>query len=632
MRREVFDRWCEWGILGLAMAILIIGPLAFGGVCPSTQVALQGMALGMLVLWGARIWLIPDYKLLWPPICWFVLLFVAYALVRCQFVTVEYLARQELIKVLVYAIVFFTLLNNCYGQTYTRILGLTLIAVAALIAAYGIYQYFVQPERIWHILRADQYDKRATGTYFNPNHFAGLLELALPLGMAYAILGRSAVVTRVLVVYGCGLMMVGIVLSQSRAGIVCAALALLIVFGVLFFQRGYRVAAIIVTVICLAGGYYFFGRSDELRERLKAYQTEFKPGTYENVRFRIWRGAVSIWQENQLWGNDPDHFDAHFRRFRVASPHYQLQPLRAHNDYLNTLADWGLVGAGLVALPWIFFALGLPKTWRHVRPAGHDLVTRRSNKAALVLGGSAGLAALMIHSAIDFNWHIPANAIIGVTLLALVSAHLRFASERYWIKTSWLSRGAVTVVLVLLAGYLGQQTWRRGVETHWYEKAMDIKVANAERLQALERAYAAEPHNAKITHALGEHHRALSWEGHKDYAAHAREAIRWFELSAADNPLYPFVFIHWGMTLDWIKDYPAAEVCFQKALRLDPNNNLVVSYYGWHEFQQGKYYEARATFARAQSLTFEREGHLATTYQKYTDARIAELEKAAVSK
>ena len=44
-------------------------------------------------------------------------------------------------------------------------------------------------------------------------------------------------------------------------------------------------------------------------------------------------------------------YDYRFRQFRPAK--VQLRPGWAHNDYLNALAEWGIVGTGLVAAAWV---------------------------------------------------------------------------------------------------------------------------------------------------------------------------------------------------------------------------------------------------------------------------------------
>ena len=89
-----------------------------------------------------------------------------------------------------------------------------------------------------------------------------------------------------------------------------------------------------------------------------------------------------------------------------------------------------------------------------------DFSRKKSNKFAFLIGASIGLMAILLHSAIDFNLHIPAIAILVVTLMALLGSQLRHATERCW----WSLRGAgrIAATLVLLAGlaYLGEQEWR----------------------------------------------------------------------------------------------------------------------------------------------------------------------------
>ena len=94
MNREVLDKWCERGILGLVLAILVFTPLAFGGrpqppagvffdflLLDTFQVA-QWLTAAVLLVWGIRLLANSRPRLLWPPICWAVLAFVLYAIIR----------------------------------------------------------------------------------------------------------------------------------------------------------------------------------------------------------------------------------------------------------------------------------------------------------------------------------------------------------------------------------------------------------------------------------------------------------------------------------------------------------------------------------------------------------------------
>jgi len=91
--------------VGAVLAILVWGPLAYGAVRvnPETQgvahlyglLVIQGLTALAAVLWMARFFAQKPFRLLWPPICWAVLGFVLYAIVRCQTAELEYAARQN---------------------------------------------------------------------------------------------------------------------------------------------------------------------------------------------------------------------------------------------------------------------------------------------------------------------------------------------------------------------------------------------------------------------------------------------------------------------------------------------------------------------------------------------------------
>src|SRR5215831_17334488 len=127
MNREVLDKGCERGILGLVLAILIFGPLAMGAVDTPFFLVIQALTMAVMLLWALRLWLNPRMAILWPPICWVVVTFTLYALGRYFTADLEYVARGEVIRVLIYAFLFLAILNNLHRQEYTQLITLTLI-------------------------------------------------------------------------------------------------------------------------------------------------------------------------------------------------------------------------------------------------------------------------------------------------------------------------------------------------------------------------------------------------------------------------------------------------------------------------------------------------------------------------
>ena len=75
-----------------------------------------------------------------------------------------------------------------------------------------------------------------------------------------------------------------------------------------------------------------------------------------NPRPMIWSAATRMWRDQPWLGVGPANFAQRFKQYRT---HWvYAEPERAHNDYLDGLADWGLAGAAIVATTWILFAVG----------------------------------------------------------------------------------------------------------------------------------------------------------------------------------------------------------------------------------------------------------------------------------
>src|SRR6185295_9505837 len=208
MKRDVLDRACERGILGLVLAILVFGPLATGAVRPLEFLVIQGMTMGVMVLWFLRLWLSPKPQFLWTPLCWLVVAFTVYAIVRYLTCNIEYAGRKEMIRVLVYAFLFLSILNNLHRQESTQVISFTLILLATGISVYALYQFLSGSDRVWWF-RA-MYKGRASGTYISPNNLAGFLEMLLPLALTYTLMGRARPVTKVFLGYGFLAMVTGI--------------------------------------------------------------------------------------------------------------------------------------------------------------------------------------------------------------------------------------------------------------------------------------------------------------------------------------------------------------------------------------------------------------------------------------
>jgi O-antigen ligase len=116
-------------------------------------------------------------------------------------------------------------------------------------------------------------------------------------------------------------------------------------------------------------------------------------------RLTVSADSLRIFRDHPWLGTGLGSFEAVF-------PEYQSFPsdLRydhAHDEYAEALTETGLVGGALIVL-----ALGL-----FFRNAFRNLNERLENEAGWIqMGAVLGCCGLLVHSFVDFNLHIPANA------------------------------------------------------------------------------------------------------------------------------------------------------------------------------------------------------------------------------
>lgn len=615
--RQQLDVFCERGIFGAVALIVLWGPLAFGGVPAFSFLAIQGLTILALGLWAVRIWVQRPFRLLWPPVCWAVFVFVLYALVRCRLVQIEYIARRELIEIIVYASLFFIIINNLNRRESATIISLCLIALGLVLSWDAVYQFATKYPRIWGVARYTQYLERGSGTFKNPNHFAGFLGMIIPLALSYTLMSRFKPAMKVLFAYCAMAMLAGVGVSLSRGGIIAAGAAMLVLCVALLYQRGYWLPAvgILAAVIGLA-----FAFGVEFESVQKRFESAFDRGQLADIRADFWPAAIHIFEDHPLWGGGPGHFDAEFARYRP--PIVQLQPVYAHNDYLNTLSDWGVIGMAIIAAACGLLCYGACKTWAIFRQAELEVGgSQKSDKSAFLMGACMGLLAILFHSVVDFDMHVPANAIIAVTLMALISAQTRFATERFWKNPRHLGKILLTLTMAAAMAWLAAQGVRRGREAFWRRRAADETAPLPDRVASLEKTYEAEPANYENSNNLGEYFRLASLEGNPGYQDQARQAMQWYAKSMALNRLDAYIPMHYGMCLDWIGETNQAGPWFDQAERLDPNNAHVAYFIGRHYVDLGDYPDAKHWFQRSMDLKWN---NLADEAMNALNERIAD--------
>ena len=404
----------EWAQTSILAVNLAWTTLCLGGYRPETMVVTSALTGALLAIhFGAR----ALEKGLAPrthAAGWLLLPFLIYATANVLWVTpVRWLGWRDWFGWAEMGAVFWVVLNGVRSAAPRRALLATLAVLGVAAAALGCYQRFVRPD--WLMLgreQADQYVNRASGCFGIPNSLAALLLLLLPAAGALAFQKEVRPARRVAAGALALVLALGLVLTVSRGAWISLALALVawpVVAARGNWLRRLGGAAAALVAVALAGGALFL-TSTVVRDRFTALVRD----AGELSRPIIWRVGWQLFREHPAVGTGAGSYNVLFEQRRPEG--FLPEPQWAHNDYLNTLSDYGAVGFVL------FFGACGAIAWRCARnrrealPPAADALDAPGFIGALVVG----VAAFAMQLFVDFHFKIPALAMVFATVCALI--------------------------------------------------------------------------------------------------------------------------------------------------------------------------------------------------------------------
>ena len=586
-------RWLADGTFWWIAGLMCFGALTYGAVQPWAQAAQQAGAA--LLGAGVVLRLVRCGRGLAPITALEVsmLLFGAYAFWRYAVAPSEYVGRQDMLSLCVVLVVVQGVTRHLPTARHATGLAVVLILVASGHAFLAVWQGMTKSSALlFGMFRDTQYGTRVSGNYVCPNHFAGVLELALPLALAFALFSPWKPAVRWTLGAVCAVMGIGLALSVSRGGWISMGAGLL-VFALLagtVSRHGRRLAWGVVTLCALgAGAAWWF--SDLAQSRFAAMQS---PET--EARVMLFRDALKLIAREPWLGTGPATFV--YSHHLVQAPSYQTIARYTHSDYLNLLCDYGLVGGALGAL---FLGLLVLSLWR-LRKRQATL-----EEACVWLGACSGVGAWLVHSAVDFNLHIPANAVAFAVCFSLP-----LAQRRRMPLTLPLARGTAWIlgtVFLAVTLYLGAGA-ARGLAGGIYLMAGDRlgehgDPAASERF--LRAALRWDPNLAPAAERLGDLYRVRAAE-----AADPMDRVRWgdealahYEEAQRANPHATSTLRKLALAYEVLRRFPEAYLVYQEALKLDPHNPVTARMLGDHYAKRGFLDLARTEYDRALSLRFD---------------------------
>lgn len=273
----------------------------------------------------------------------------------------------------------------------------------------------------------------AHGTFVNRNHFAGYLVMCLSMGLGVLIgnltgdVSRSwkqffrnivawALSAKMRLRLALAVMVIALVLSRSRMGNTAFFVSMLVTggIGLLLSKRAPRsmvmlIATLVVIDIFIVGAYFGVER---VVQRIE--QTQLENERAESIL------ALAVWKDYPLFGSGLGSFRVVFPRYR--GPDLKELYTHAHNDYVEFACETGIVGISLLGLLVLMSFIAALRA-QYIR--GDPLLR------GISFGAMMAIIALMIHSAVDFNLQIPANALTFMLVLAFAWISLFHGRARH---------------------------------------------------------------------------------------------------------------------------------------------------------------------------------------------------------
>lgn len=460
--RNSFDRAIGGGL----MTAIAFTALALGTVEAWSVALFELIVVLLLLLWAAKPIVDKRLEITFPaaalPLGAFVLLAViqgvAFTSSGISALSMDVEATRGASVVIFFLFVCFLIGSNVFRTVQQlRNLATFLIIFGLVLAVFGLIQHFTWEGRLFWFRPMTTAGAGAGGPFVNRNHFAGYMEMLIPLPVSLSLSRAMRGEARAFYAFAAAIMGIAEVASLSRGGVVSLIAALLFIAaaGTRLKRRGvdarragiddgglgiedrgsrikdrgvrmedggssildprssifaprspalYPAVLVLLIVAAIGAGMYWVGADSGFAERLASEQGESGAAS----RQAIWRDTLAMIRAHPILGVGIGAYQTVFPMYghREASTIVDF----AHNDYLQTLADGGIVAGALA----VWFIIVIFRAFVRGTRSREPLI------GALALGAGAGIFAILVHSLFDFNLQLPSNALLFLVLAAIV--------------------------------------------------------------------------------------------------------------------------------------------------------------------------------------------------------------------
>ncbi len=310
-----------------------------------------------------------------------------------------------------YFAIYYLAISFIQYRSYLKQLTYILIGLGVILSLFGFIKWYgFNPFPWWEYPDLEQIKlHRLSATYVNANNFAGYLEMIIPILIGLIVTGYMNTKIFPMTILTM-LLLFALIFTYSRGGWIASASGLFFLFFILIMnQTAKRKKILFFLCLSIFVVSFFILLDSSLTDRfLTLSQQSYLPSF--SGRLIVWKGVTKMIGEYPLLGIGPGTFETFFTQYQPPGIHGRYN--EAHNDYLQFTSE-----IGILLIP-IFF-------WMTVAlfRKGFDKI---KNSSRLVRGTTAGamsgIVSILVHSIVDFNLQIPANAVLFTILVAIVAA------------------------------------------------------------------------------------------------------------------------------------------------------------------------------------------------------------------
>jgi len=400
------------GVLVAWLCVLLaFGPLAFGAVQDWAICTLEVGAAFCVILWAVRELARGRLELHRNPLFLPIVLFTALVGVQllAGLTASWYFTWQSGLLWAAYGMIFFVTTQCMRRTVWITTFALFLTAFGFLVALFAIVQQFTGNGNLYWVV-PNRYSGWVYGPYVDHAHYAGLMEMLVPIPLVLAMMNHWQRAQRVLFAFAALLMASTIFLSKSLGGIVAFAAQMIVLAIVAALRERSRgqvlmlfLMAVLLTVwlsVLSPGG---------ISERIAPLYDPLGKAAAGD-RLLILKDSLKMVAARPVLGWGLGTFPMVYPSYRSFYTNFFVN--QAHNDYAQTAVETGLVGFAIACgFVGLFYRASLRRIERW----------RTDVRAAVRLAAIIGVTGILVHSFSDFNLHIPANAALFFALAALAS-------------------------------------------------------------------------------------------------------------------------------------------------------------------------------------------------------------------